>query len=75
MNSEVVEIKIENHDETLKDHECRIGSLEKSDVKQESKIDNLCDKIDKLIAQNNKWFYAMVCGMASLLIKVLFFKN
>lgn len=74
MNNEVIEVKIEEHDKKLNEHESKISNLEKSDVKQDSKIDDLCDKIEKLIVQNNKWFYALVTGMAALLIKLLFFK-
>lgn len=73
MNQEVVEIKINEHDEMLKDHSCRIGTLEISDTKQDSKIDNLCDCLDGLIASNNKIFYALLFGMAGILVKILFF--
>lgn len=66
--------KDEAQDKTLEDHENRIGSLEKSDVKQESKIDNLCEKLDGLIASNNKIFYALLTGMAGILVKLVFFK-
>jgi hypothetical protein len=74
MTDEIVELKINEHTKVLEQHEGRMSVLEKSDVKQESNIENLCDKIDKLIAQNNKWFYAVICGMGGLLVKVLFFK-
>lgn len=74
MNNEVVELKINEHDSTLENHENRIGNLEKSDVRQESKIDNLCDKLDGLIASNNKIFYALLTGMAGILVKILFFE-
>ena len=74
MNNEVIELKIKEHTEELKEHEGRINVLEKSDVKQETTIDTLCDKIDKLIIQNNKLIYTLMAGMASILIKILFFK-
>lgn len=73
MNNETMEIKINEHDNTLKDHEGRIGNLERSDVKQESKIDNLCDKLDGVINTNNKIFYALLTGMAGILVKIVFF--
>lgn len=73
MNNEVIEIKINDHEETLKEHEGRIGNLEKSDVKQESKLDNLCDKLDGVINTNNKIFYALLTGMTGILVKIVFF--
>lgn len=72
MNNEVIEVKINEHEEKLENHETRIGKLEKSDVLQESKIDNLCEKLDRLISSNNKIFYALLTGMASILVKMLF---
>lgn len=74
MNNEVLEMKINEHDTTLKEHDNRIGNLEKSDVKQESQIGMLCEKIDKLIDSNNKWFYFICTSMAGILIKILFFQ-
>lgn len=74
MNNDVVEIKINEHDETIKEHENRIGTLEKSDVKHTDSIENLCEKIDNLIISQNKIFYALICGMAGILVKIVFFK-
>lgn len=68
-----METKINDHEETLKEHEGRIGNLEKSDVKQESKLDNLCDKLDGVINTNNKIFYALLTGMTGILVKIVFF--
>lgn len=73
MNNEIVELKINEHTEKLENHENRIGSLEKSDIKQENKIDSLCEKLDGLIASNNKIFYALLTGMAGILVKIVFF--
>ncbi|AGY77999.1 hemolysin XhlA family protein [Clostridium autoethanogenum] len=73
MNNETMEMKVSEHDETLKDHGNRIGILEKSDTKQESQIEMLCEKIDKLIDNNNKWLYFAITTMVALLIKILFF--
>lgn len=73
MNNEVIEIKIDEHENKLSNHESRIGNLEKSDILQESKIDNLCEKLDGLIVSNNKIFYALLSGMAGILVKIVFF--
>jgi hypothetical protein len=74
MNTETITVKIEEHDKKIEEHENKINNLEISDVRHEGKTEELCVKIERLIEQNNKWFYALVVGMASLLIKLLFFK-
>lgn len=74
MNSETIEIKITEHDKKLEEHEIKLNDLDKKDIRHEDNIKELCDKIEKLIGQNNKWFYALMVGMASLLIKLLFFR-
>lgn len=74
MNNETVELKIVEHDKKLDEHENKISNLEKSDAKQDSKMDNLCEKIDKLVDTNNKWFYFAVTTMSGMLAKLLFFK-
>ncbi|AKA71974.1 hemolysin XhlA family protein [Clostridium scatologenes] len=73
MNNETMEIKINEHDKKIDEHEDKINSLEKSDTKQDSKIDNLCEKIDGLIIMNNKWLYFAITSMIALLAKILFF--
>lgn len=74
MNNEVLEMKVVEHDTTLKEHEGRLGTLEKSDVKQESQLGMLCDRLDKLISSNNKLFYTLITGMGGILVKLVFFK-
>lgn len=74
MNNEIVELKISEHDEKIKEHDTKINNLERSDIKQNDNIAVLCTRIDKLIALNNKYFYGLMCGMAGLLVKLLFFK-
>lgn len=73
MTNETVEIKINEHDKKLKEHDCQISSLEKSDIKQDGSIDLLCTKIDKLIGLNNKLFFGLMSGMAGLIVKLYFF--
>lgn len=65
---------VDAHELRLNDHDTKINNLTTSNATQDSQINNLCDKIEKLIAQNNKWFYAICAGMASILVKLLFFK-
>jgi hypothetical protein len=74
MNNETVEIKINEHDKKLEEHEGKINSLEKCDVRHDDNINQLCEKIDNLISQNNKWLYFCITGMAGILVKLLFFK-
>jgi len=69
-----VDSKLLEHTEKLNDHETKINNLTTNNAAQDSQINNLCDKIEKLISQNNKWFYALCVGMASILVKLLFFK-
>ncbi|AGK97618.1 hemolysin XhlA family protein [Clostridium pasteurianum] len=74
MNNEIVEIKIQEHDKKIKEHDTKINNLEKCDIKHDDNINQLCEKIDNLISQNNKWLYLCLTGMAGLLVKLLFFK-
>ena len=72
MNEETVELKINEHSETIKEHESRLGTLEKSDVRQETQIGMLCEKLDKIIESNQKWFYlavATLIGIVGFLVK------
>lgn len=70
-----VDERLLTHETRLNGHSNRLDVLEQYKSKSEEKIDNLCDKIDKLIHNNNKWFYAVTTGMAGLLIKFLFFSK
>ncbi|AJA49519.1 hypothetical protein CPAST_c34580 [Clostridium pasteurianum DSM 525 = ATCC 6013] len=74
MNNEVIETKILEHDDKIKEHDTKINNLEKSDVKHDDNISQLCEKIDGLIQQNSKLLYAVLVGMAGILVKILFFK-
>lgn len=81
MNNEILEVKVMEHDKRLDEHDKRFNKnedkieiLEKSDVKKGSQIDNLCEKLEEVIATNNKIFYALLFGMAGILVKLLFFK-
>lgn len=60
-------MKINEHDKKIDEHESKISCLEKFDTKQDSKIDNLCEKIDGLITMNNKWVYFAITSMIALL--------
>lgn len=70
-----VDEKLDTHEKRLNGHSDRLDVLEQYKSKSEEKIDNLCDRIDKLIVNNNKWFYAVITGMAGLLVKLLFFNK
>lgn len=72
MDSNVMEMKIMEHDDKLINHDGRIQGLEKADVKHTDKIGELCEKIEKLCDTQNKIFYAMILGMAGILCKYLF---
>jgi ABC-type uncharacterized transport system substrate-binding protein len=46
MKHEQIDEKLEGHDDMLKDHDVRIGTLEKSDAVHSTQIDSLCKKLD-----------------------------
>lgn len=73
MTNETVEIKIDEHDKKLDKHDAQIRRLEKSEIRQNDSINLLCKRLDKLISLNNKLFYALVTGMAGLIVKLYFF--
>ncbi|AGK96816.1 hypothetical protein [Clostridium pasteurianum] len=73
MNNEIVELKINEHTETLENHGERLSTLEKKDIKHDDNIGMLCEKIDGLIKLYNKMLLAVLGGMAGVLIKILFF--
>ena len=45
--------------ESIRDHERRIGSLEKSDAEFAVRLENLCDKLDSLTG----WIKALVVAI------------
>lgn len=71
---EILTKVVDNHELRLNEHENKINGLTTNNAQQDTKIDNLCDKIEKLIINQNKWFYAVCIGMGSILVKIVFFK-
>ncbi|MBW9156283.1 hemolysin XhlA family protein [Clostridium tagluense] len=76
MNSETIGIKINEHEEKLDKHDCRIINLEKDTTKQDTQITQLCaslktltDMIEKKLDKTGdyKWI------IASILMPIIFF--
>ena len=74
MNNEIIELKLNEHNAKLDNHESRIGNLEKSDIRQESQIGMLCEKIKKLIDNNNKWFWLAVSTIIGIFTAIFISK-
>ncbi|MCB2300665.1 hemolysin XhlA family protein [Clostridium tagluense] len=76
MNSEIIEIKINEHEEKIDKHDCRIMSLEKDTTKQDTQITQLCKSIEKLTDMIEKKLdktgdYKWI--IASILMPIIFF--
>lgn len=52
---------LDNHEERLNNHAKQIDSLNISDVKHDTQIDILCEKIGDLVV-TTKWFIGLIAG-------------
>lgn len=59
MNNEVIQIKVAEHDEMLKEHGRRLDKIEQDSAEFRVHIENLCKKIDELTG----WLKALVLAM------------
>ena len=59
MNDEVVKVKIQEHDEKLKEHGKRLDKIEQDSAEFRVHIKNLCKKIDELTS----WLKALVIAI------------
>ncbi|EQC1535370.1 hemolysin XhlA family protein [Clostridium botulinum] len=64
MNNEVVEMKINEHDDTLREHDKRLDKIEQDGREFKVQIENLCDNIKNLTSAI-KWLIGL--GASSLL--------
>jgi phage shock protein A len=59
MDDAVVRIKVQEHDETLKEHGRRLDKIEQESAEFRVYIKNLCEKIDELTG----WMKALVVAI------------
>lgn len=61
MNTETIEMKINEHTETLKEHDKRLDRIEQDGREFKIEIKNLCDNI-KNLTNMMKWFIGAIMG-------------
>ena len=67
MNEDVMEVKIQEHEEAIKDHEKRIDAVEKDGAKFEVCIENMCGRLDSLIS----WIKALILGIVGTALTII----
>ena len=61
MNNETIELKINEHTETLKEHDKRIDKIEQDGREFKTEIENLCENI-KNLTTTIRWFIGLLIG-------------
>ncbi|WP_373370102.1 hemolysin XhlA family protein [Clostridium tepidum] len=61
MNGEIMEMKINEHTETLKEHDKRLDKIEQNQSRTDTKIENLCDQLKQLVSVL-KWYIGLTVG-------------
>lgn len=61
MNNETIELKINEHTETLKEHDERIDKIEQDGREFKTEIKNLCENI-KNLTTTIRWFIGLLIG-------------
>lgn len=61
MNNEVIELKIKEHSDLLRDQDKRLDKIEQESTQFRIEIKNLCDNI-KSLTNIMKWFMGLLMG-------------
>ncbi|MCR1933515.1 hemolysin XhlA family protein [Clostridium tepidum] len=56
-----MEMKINEHTETLKEHDKRLDKIEQNQSRTDTKIENLCDQLKQLVSVL-KWYIGLTVG-------------
>lgn len=61
MDNAVMQVKVREHDETLKEHDRRLDKIEQDGAEFKVQIQHLCDDI-KNLTTTLKWFMGLLGG-------------
>ena len=70
MNEELLRHQIEEHENTLNDHTKRLEYIEQQTCTINTKIENLCDQLDRLV-QTIKWAVGIVVTISIFVLGFL----
>ncbi|HHU63697.1 MAG TPA: hypothetical protein GXZ32_05755 [Clostridiales bacterium] len=68
MNNEVIKVKVQEHDEQLKEHGRRLDKIEQESAEFRVHIQNLCRKIDELTGWLKAFLLAMIGTFGGFII-------